>query len=108
MNQKKESDSMEIEVYQCTEDKYIKMKSLGKLKYLGESFGVDGLTNNNIYDCVGISEDKEMLSIVDDSGENYMYSVSNPKPADGSSQGGIWKEYEIYDEKLKKVLSTQK
>lgn len=107
MNQKKESDSMEIEVYQCTEDKYVKMESLGRLRYVGESFGVDGLTNNNIYDCVGISTDGEMLSIVDDSGENYMYPAINPKPADGSSNGGVWEIYEIYDEQLRKILSTR-
>ncbi|HBF68771.1 MAG TPA: hypothetical protein DDW20_05620 [Firmicutes bacterium] len=99
---------MKVKVYQSETDEYTELELLGKLKYVGESFGVDGLTNNKIYDCVGMSSDGKMLSIVDDSEENYMYSFSNPRPADGSSKGGIWEIYEIYDEKLKKLLSTQK
>ena len=99
---------MKIKVYQSEIDEYIELELLGKLKYIGESFGVDGLTNNKIYDCVGISSDGEMLSIVDDSNENYMYSSSNPRPADSSSKGGTWEVQEIYDNKLKELLSTQK
>lgn len=99
---------MKVRVYQSETDEYIDLELLGKLKYIGESFGVDGLTNNKIYDCVGISSDGEMLSIVDDSEENYMYSSSNPRPSDGSSKGGVWKIYDVYDEKLKELLSTQK
>ena len=99
---------MKVKVYQSESDEYIELESLGKLKYIGESFGVDGLTDNKIYDCIGISSDGEMLLIVDDSEENYMYSLSNPRPADGSSKGGVWEIYEIYDKDLKKLLSTQK
>lgn len=99
---------MKVRVYQSETDEYIDLELLGKLKYIGESFGVDGLTNNKIYDCVGISSDGEMLSIVDDSEENYMYSSSNPRPADGSSKGGVWEIYDVYDKKLKELLSTQK
>lgn len=83
------------------------MKSLGKLRYIGESFGVDGLTNNTIYDCVGISTNGEMFSIVDDSGENYMYSIFNPRPADGSSKGGNWEICEIYDKRLTIILENK-
>ena len=99
---------MKVKVYKSESDEYIELESLGKLKYIGESFGVDGLTDNKIYDCIGISSDGEMLSIVDDSEENYMYSLSNPRPADGSSKGGVWEIYEIYDKNLKELLSTQK
>ena len=59
-----------------------------KLKYIGESFGVDSLTNGKIYDCLGIEDG--MLRIVDDSNEDYLYSVANPRPLDGSSKGGKW------------------
>lgn len=99
---------MEIEVYQSNGDKYIKMKLLGKLKYVGESFGVEGLTSDKIYNCVGYDIETRLLSIVDDSEENYMYPIDNPKPLDGSSKGGKWEIIEIYDEKLKDILSTQK
>ncbi len=59
-----------------------------KLKYIGESFGVDSLTNNKVYECLGF--ESGMLRIVDDSDEDYLYSVVNPRPLDGSSKGGKW------------------
>lgn len=60
-----------------------------KLRYVGESFGVDGLTNGNVYDARDF--DSDYYSVVDDSGEEYLYSKKNPAPLDGSSPGGIWK-----------------
>ena len=59
-----------------------------KLKYVGESFGAVSLTNGTVYECLG--EDSGMFRIVDDSGEDYLYSVVNPRPLDGSSKGGKW------------------
>lgn len=59
-----------------------------KLKYIGESFGVDSLTNNKIYECLGF--ESGMFRIIDDSDEDYLYSVINPRPLDGSSKGGKW------------------
>ena len=59
-----------------------------KLKYVGESFGVEGLTNGKIYD-VSIDE-SGMYRVIDDSGEDYLYSPTNPAPLDGSSKGGKW------------------
>ena len=59
-----------------------------KVRYNGESFGVDGLTDGETYICLGI--DSGMLRIIDDSGEDYLYSVVNPRPLDGNSNGGKW------------------
>ncbi len=59
-----------------------------KIKYVGESFGVDELTDGEIYVCLG--EDMGLLRVIDDSGEDYLYSIRNPKPLDGSSKGGKW------------------
>lgn len=59
-----------------------------KLKYIGESFGIDGLTNGKIYTCIGIEDG--VLRIIDDSDEDYMYSATNPRPLDGRSPGGRW------------------
>ena len=59
-----------------------------KVRYIGESFGVDSLTNGRVYDCVNI--ESGMLRIVDDSGEDYLYSATNPRPLDGTSKGGKW------------------
>jgi len=52
-----------------------------KVRYKGESFGVDSLTNDKTYDCIGVEFD--LLRIIDDSGEDYA-------PLDGSSSGGRW------------------
>lgn len=59
-----------------------------KARYIGESFGVDSLTNGKIYEILG--EDHGMYRVIDDSGEDYLYSKENPAPLDGSSPGGRW------------------
>ena len=82
-------------VYQCELDKEIKMELYGKLRYIGKSFGVDGLTNNQVYDCVG----------VDDSEEDYLYPTARPKAAyDHEYEGGRWEVVEIYNDALRKEL----
>lgn len=42
-----------------------------KLRYIGESFGVDSLTNGKIYEA---TEENGMYRVVDDSEEDYLYS----------------------------------
>ena len=59
-----------------------------KAKYVGESFGVDSLTNGKIYEI--LEDDHGMYRVIDDSGEDYLYSKENPAPLDGSSPGGRW------------------
>ncbi len=59
-----------------------------KLLYRGESFGVDSLTDGKIYDAE--LEDDDYYRVTDDSGEDYLYSKTNPAPLDGSSPGGRW------------------
>lgn len=58
-----------------------------KIKYVGVSFGVDSLTDGKIYDAV---EEDGMYRVIDDSDEDYLYSMQNPAPLDGSSPGGKW------------------
>lgn len=57
------------------------------LKYIGESFGAVSLTNGKVYEA---KEEDGMYRVVDDSGEDYLYSKENPAPLDGSSPGGRW------------------
>lgn len=64
-----------------------------KLKYIGESFGIDSLTNGKIYDAE--IENEGMYRVIDDSGEDYLYSKVNPAPLDGSSPGGKWEIIEL-------------
>ncbi|MFV0363703.1 MAG: hypothetical protein ACK5LL_11560 [Suipraeoptans sp.] len=58
-----------------------------KVRYKGESFGVDSLTDGAVYEA---TEEDGMYRVVDDSGEDYLYSKINPAPLDGSSKGGQW------------------
>ena len=71
-----------------------------QVKYIGDSFGVCGLTNGKIYTCTGVYD--AMLSIIDDEefdDEGYLYSIKNPAPADGSSKGGRWEIVKDNDNK---------
>lgn len=72
-----------------------------KLKYIGESFGVDGLTNGKVY--IATVGDMDFYRVFDDSGEDYLYSKVNPAPLDGSSPGGKWKVIEGMTEEEKKL-----
>ena len=58
-----------------------------KLRYIGPSFGIDGLTDGKISEAV---EEDGMYRVIDDSGEDYLYSTTNPAPLNGSSSGGRW------------------
>ena len=62
-----------------------------KLRYIGPSFGIDSLTNGKIYEAI---EKDGMYRVIDDSGEDYLYSMTNPAPLDGSSPGGWWEVIE--------------
>ncbi len=58
-----------------------------KLRYVGESFGVDSLTNGKIYEA---TDEGDFYRVIDDSEEDYLYSKIKPAPLDGSSEGGRW------------------
>ncbi len=51
-----------------------------RAKYIGQSFGVDGLTNGKVYNVLQIDADSGALRVVDDSGEDYLYHPTKPKP----------------------------
>lgn len=77
-----------------------------KLRYVGESFGVDELTNGRVY--IATIGDFDYYRVFDNSGEDYMYLRNNPAPTDGSSPGGRWEivegmtdEEKELDEKFK-------
>lgn len=94
--------NIKIDVFQSELNKNIKLEYTGKLKYLGETFGVDGLTDGATYNVV---KDKYgTLKVVDDSGEDYIYDFSNPRPADNSSKGGAFLIIDDPQEELKNVI----
>lgn len=88
-----------IEVYQSELNKKISLEYIGKVKYVGETFGVDSLTDGKIYNVV--YDKNNAIKIVDDSEEDYIYDLNAPKPLDESSQGGKF----LIVEDLKGILS---
>lgn len=74
-----------------------------RVKYVGESFSVDELIDGKTYECLG--EDMGFLRVIDDSEEDYLYSIKNPKSLDHTSKGGRW-EIVVDDEQstLKNLL----
>ena len=95
---------MKRSVYQSETDSYLDMELIGTLRYLGESFyDGDGLTDGEIYDVVRINK-PGLFGVVDDSGEDYLYSMTNPAPGDGSSKGGKWEIVEDYTGELAKHI----
>ncbi|MGI6382476.1 MAG: hypothetical protein ACOXZT_04510 [Tissierellaceae bacterium] len=94
---------MIIQVYQSETDEYKEMESIGKLKYVGESFGVDSLTDGKSYDVIEVMTD-DLIRVVDDSEEDYLYSIYNPRPLDESSQGGKWEIVEDYIGNLEELM----
>ena len=98
-----------IEIYEYNWDKdieeKIKVKVIGKVRYIGETFGALSLTNNKEYFVI---ESKKgcvlsMPLIVDDSGEAFCYDPVNPAPLDGTSKGGKWEILEDPFGELKKL-----
>lgn len=61
-----------------------------KLRYVGETFYAEGLTNCKVYEIIG--EQGAYYRVIDDSGEDYLYLKDNPAPWDGSSKGGHWEK----------------
>ena len=61
-----------------------------QVRYKGESFGICGLTDGKVYECLGVEMNGAALRIIDDSGEDYLYSSNNPAPLDRNGSGGRW------------------
>ena len=51
-----------------------------KVRYIGKNIGVDGLIDGHIYDVVGVDNVTGYLSVIDESGEDYLYHPKNPRP----------------------------
>ena len=57
-------------------------------KYIGETFGVSSLTNGKIYKCIEV--DYPFLRIIDDSNEDYLYSIEKPCSMENPELCGKW------------------
>ena len=66
-----------------------------KARYNGASFGVDGLSHGRVYEVIEVDVLSGALRVIDDSGEDYLYSPINPRPiADPKHPGGRWEVVE--------------
>jgi len=77
------------------------------VKYIGISFydGVEGLTSGKEYKCIAV--EGEFLRIIDDSGEDYLYSAISPGALDEPEKRGRWEIVEDTEEgELKKVIAA--
>lgn len=95
-----------IDVYQCELDKAIPLEHVGRVRYRGESFGVDSFTADGLYDIV--RNEYGCLTVVDDSGENYMWDLRNPRPFDDPNIiGGVFELVEDYTGELTKIYCSR-
>ena len=67
---------MKIKVYQSKEDKYIEMEVLAQYKYIGETNELSFI-NGKIYNCVGYDKEHNMIRLVDETGEDYLYLIDD-------------------------------
>lgn len=73
-----------------------------KVRYVGTSFGIDSLTNGEIYEVLGYEPELGWLRVVDDSDEDYLYDAKHPRPiANPNHPGG---RFEIIEDDEKGTL----
>ena len=78
-----------------------------RVKYIGESFGVEGLTNGKIYEVIAIEDD--MFRVIDDSGKDYLYSSTKPSSLEDVNKFGKWEIVEDNENhELEKAIKGEK
>ena len=78
--------------------------SIGKVKYIGENFGVKSLTNGKTYDVINI--ELPFIRIIDDSNEDYLYSVYTPSSLENPTLCGKWEIVNDPKNILNNVINT--
>ena len=77
-----------------------------KVKYIGPNIGAVGLDDGGVYEVLEVDELTGALRIVDESGEDYLYSPKEPKPLSGNQKPG---RFEIVEDDeigtLKKTIN---
>lgn len=73
-----------------------------RVRYNGLSFGVEGLTNGKVYDVLSIEE--PFIRVIDDSGDDYLYSIIRPSSLDNPELCGKWEIVEDKEGILKKYI----
>lgn len=74
-----------------------------KVKYHGPDIGVDGLKDNEMYAVTEVDNFTGMLRIIDESGEDYLYSPKRPQAICGTYKGGY---FEVVEDDEKNTLEN--
>lgn len=74
-----------------------------KVKYIGPNIGIDGLIDGHIYDVLCVDPLTGYLSVIDESGEDYLYHPKKPQAIAGNYGGG---RFEIVEDDENKSLSN--
>ena len=61
---------------------------IGKVKYVGKTFGIESLTDGKVYDCLAV--DPPFIRVIDDSEEDYLYSIIKPSSMENPDLCGDW------------------
>lgn len=94
---------MKTKKYDLRTNTYVEVDAIGKVKYIGKSFGLEGLTDGKIYYVTKIEEG--MLKVIDDSEEEYLYSANKPCNIEDISLYGKWEIIEDNENKdLEKAI----
>lgn len=74
-----------------------------KVTYIGPDIGVDGLRNGNEYEVLEVDKLTGYLRIIDESGEDYLYSPTKPRAIADEYAGG---KFEIIEDDENKTLAS--
>ena len=79
--------------------------TIGKVKYVGKSFGVESLTDGNTYLVVGI--ERPFIRVIDDSEEDYLYSIIKPGSMEDPDLCGKWVVIDDPTNEIRKYIKTE-
>lgn len=72
-----------------------------KVRYIGPNIGIDGLFDGKVYEVCEIDPLTGYLSIVDESGELYLYHPKRPQAIAGTYRGG---HFEVVEDNARHSL----
>lgn len=72
-----------------------------RVKYIGPNIGVDGLVDGHIYEVLSVDPITGYLSVVDESGDDYLYHPKKPQAIASDYKGG---RFEIIEDNKSKDL----
>ena len=73
-----------------------------KVKYIGPQIGSVGLDDGGIYEVLEVDPLSGGFRIVDESGEDYLYSPTSPRPLSGDQKAG---RFEVVEDDEKGTLA---